>query len=397
MRLLFINNFYQPFVFGGAEIGLHAEITELRRRGHQISVITLSENRKPYTEKIDDITIYRIAPFNLYPACEFQNKPLILKPLVHTIDIWNPSSYAAINKILCMEKPDIVHINNFKGISLSAFDSVKRANLPCIFTIRDYSLICPRATLLRASNKICNCTNIFCLTYKNAQNLLISGKVDAFIAPSKFIVQKMKEHAFFVNLTANILPTGINLNSASISKKYHNINILYLGALNENKGTHILIQAFNKLNHKNVTLNIVGKGPAESSLKELAGNNPNIIFHGFLSIDEKNNLLTKMNIAVVPSLWYDNGPAVVYECFNYSIPIIGSNIGGIPDLVNHGSNGMLFEPGNIDELMSILQLLIKDLALLENLERGAFAASRNYDIADHVSKLEKIYQSMIRK
>ncbi|MCX7998713.1 MAG: glycosyltransferase, partial [Leptospiraceae bacterium] len=155
MKICFISSLYPPFILGGAEIIVKKEAEQLAKRGHEVLVITTSPNRKNYEEELNGVKIYRISPLNIYPMFNHQEKPMFIKPIWHLIDLWNPSSYFLTKKILNKEKPDVVHINNFKGLSLSVFSAVKSLKLPFIFTIHDYSLICPRANLLKSIGEIC--------------------------------------------------------------------------------------------------------------------------------------------------------------------------------------------------------------------------------------------------
>ena len=91
---------------------------------------------------MDGIKVFRIKPLNLYPMYFHQEKPGIMKPFWHLMDLWNLSSYGAVKDILKKEKPDIVHIHNFKGLSLSVFSASKDLNIPVVFTAHDCSLIC---------------------------------------------------------------------------------------------------------------------------------------------------------------------------------------------------------------------------------------------------------------
>ena len=151
MKICFISNLYPPFVLGGGEISVKRTAEGLVKRGHDVLVITTSPNRKSLIEDINGVKVYRINPLNLYTMYNHQKQPEILKLIWHGIDLWNPHSYIVVKNILKKEKTDVVHINNFKGLSLSVFSAAKHLNLPLIFTARDHSLICPRANLLHGS------------------------------------------------------------------------------------------------------------------------------------------------------------------------------------------------------------------------------------------------------
>ncbi|NQE54767.1 D-inositol-3-phosphate glycosyltransferase [ANME-1 cluster archaeon GoMg3.2] len=391
MKICIISSLYPPFIIGGAEISVKRAAEELVKRGHEVFVISTSQNRKSSIGNINGVKVYRINPLNLYAMYNYQNQPELLKPIWHVIDLWNPHSYIIIKNILKKGIPDVVHINNFKGLSLSVFSAAKHLNLPLIFTAHDYSLICPRTNLLHGSGKICNTPSRFCMLYNKIQKYLVNDKPDLVTAPSQFVIDKLKSSGLFDGVKTIKLPLGIELNVEKAKKKYDLIDILYVGALSRHKGVHILIDAFKGLEYKNIKLHIVGKGKDEDAFKRIAGLDRRISFHGFVPDEELMKLYQKANITVVPSVWYDNSPMVIYESFKNGTPVIGSRIGGIPELVEDKYNGFLFEAGDVCELKEMLENPIKNPDELKRLEEGAFASVKKYDVNKHIRKLEAIY------
>ena len=172
--------------------------------------------------------------------------------------------------------------------------------------------------------------------------------------------------------------------------------MLYVGQVSKHKGVHILINAFQQLKYKNILLHIVGKGADVDEFKNIAESDSRIIFHGFVPDEVLMQLYQKSNLLVVPSIWYDNSPTVIYESFMNGTPVIGSRIGGIPELIETGKNGFLFEPGNVDELKAILENLIRTPAELISLEEGALESVKKYNMEEHIRELEEIYKDCLR-
>jgi len=396
MKLCLISNLYPPYVTGGAEITVQKVAENLKSRGNEVLVITTSSGDS-YNEVKNGINIYRINPLNVYKTYEHEKKPFYLKPIWHGIDFWNLDTYQTVKNILKEENPDIIHVNNYKGLSLSVFHAAKHFGLPVVFTAHDASLICPRANLLHGNGQICDNPKKSCQFYLGINRKLIQGKVDYLIAPSNFIIDKLKSFRFFEEVKTRKLPWGIKLQKDITRKDYDFIDIAYMGGLSKIKGIQVLIKSFKRLENHNVHLHIFGKGVDEGEFRDLAGSDHRIVFHGYMERDLLIDFYKKSNINVLPSICYDNSPMMIYESFMNSTPVVGSRIGGIPELIEDGYNGYLFEPGNEDELKEILEIIIENPNKLRELEVGAFQSSKKYDLESYVDELETIYLELIGK
>jgi glycosyltransferase involved in cell wall biosynthesis len=395
MKICFVANLYPPFVLGGAEISVKIIAEGLVKSGHEVFVITTSPTRERSEETLNGVKIYRINPLNLYPMYTHQDQPAWIKPIWHLIDLWNPSAYFKVKRILKREKPDVVHINNYKGLSLSVFSATKRLNLPIIFTAHDFSLLCPRANLLHGSGEICTRPSRWCKLYAKIQNYLVDSTPVLVTAPSQFALDMLKASGLFEAVEGVKVPNAIEVNSEKAEKNYETLDILYVGSLSRHKGVHVLIAAFKGLNAENIRLHIVGSGKDEVEFRRLAGSDRRINFHGFVSDEELLQLYQKANVTVIPSIWYDNSPMVIYESLRHGTLVIGSRIGGIPELVEAGYNGFLFEAGNVGELKELLETLTLNQEELKRLEDGALGSVKRYDIQKQVDELESIYRRII--
>lgn len=392
MKICFISNLYPPFMLGGAEISVKIVAEGLVKRGHEVFAITTSPNRKRTEETINGVKIYRINLFNLYPMYTHQEQPAWIKPIWHVIDLWNPFAYFTVKRILKAEMPAVVHINNFKGLSLSVFSAVKQLNLPLIFTAHDFSLLCPRANLLHGSGEICTRPSRWCTLYRRIQNYLVENKPDLVTAPSQFALDTLKASGLFEAVETVKVPNAIEIDNESEKKDYGTLDILYVGSLSRHKGVHLLLNAFKALKSDNIRLHIVGSGKDEVEFKNLAGSDSRIGFYGFKEGVELLQLYRKANITIVPSLCYDNSPMVIYESLMNGTPVIGSRIGGIPELVEEGYNGILFEAGNAGGLQAILERVTQNTGELKRLEAGALVSMEEYMLSNHLQTLEELYK-----
>lgn len=396
MKICQIIYTYPPYATGGADMYAKKISEELSKDGHDVVVITTRpydglSSLKSSSEIVDGIKVYRFYPLNIYSWINSANKSILEKVVWNTLDFWNLGTYFSIKNILKKEKPDVVHIHTPIWISLSAFDAIKSLKIPFVFTVHDYLLLCRRTLLLHADGSICNEPKTVCKWYQKLSRKLAGNKPNKVIAPSQFIIDMLKTQGFFPETEFIKLSLGTELNSNKPVKNYETIDILFAGTLINHKGVDVLIQAFKNLDHPNIRLHILGKGNDENLLKSMAKQDNRIIFHGFKQGKELNNCYQQANITVVPSVCFDNSPLVIYESFMNGTPVIGSKIGGIPELINEGINGFLFNPGDPDDLKQIIEKLIESKDLLKRLEEGAFQSRTKYDMDQHIKNLEKIY------
>ena len=141
-------------------------------------------------------------------------------------------------------------------------------------------------------------------------------------------------------------------------------------------------------------LRIAGRGPLESVVREAAAADSRIRFAGFVQGEEKNALLSNADHLLIPSLWYENAPVAVVEAAAYGIGVIGSHIGGIPELVNEGSTGFLFEPGDAAGLADIMRRLATGDLALQGLKQATQAVAERHAIGPMIDAYLRHYQSL---
>lgn len=166
----------------------------------------------------------------------------------------------------------------------------------------------------------------------------------------------------------------------------------YIGSLQYIKGVHILIEAFSRLDQDKCKLVIYGYGHKTylTELKDMAAGK-NIEFKGRYNHEQLSDILGEFDLTIVPPIWYDNAPQVVFESLASKTPVIGAKIGGITDFVRDNENGLLFEAGNVEELKDKMQMILNNPDLVERLREGIQPMK---SISDHVKEIETIYKTI---
>jgi len=151
---------------------------------------------------------------------------------------------------------------------------------------------------------------------------------------------------------------------------------------------------------KESKLLIVGDGPQKNELEDYARNNQlkNVDFVGKKDGHELMAIMKNAKFVVVPSQWYDNSPLVIYEAFSMGKPVIGSNIGGIPELVDHKKNGLLFEMGNVDSLTNNINYLLTNQNIIINFGKEARKkAELEFHPEVHYDKIYNLYLQLLSR
>ncbi|MBS1573973.1 MAG: glycosyltransferase family 4 protein [Bacteroidetes bacterium] len=349
-----------------------------------------------------------------------KNKNLVNSYKAVKNSIVSSEALKKVEQALAENDIQIAHLHNIHHyITPAIIWKLKKAGVKVIWSLHDYKIICPESLFI-SNGKICekcikgnffNCALNKCKKNSFAASTLASieaffyhksgiyNKVDAYLCPSAFLKNKFRNFGFddsrlFVsNLCYDIslIDNFIKNYSAAPTEKY----ILYVGRIEQVKGVRTLINA---VKGTAIKLKIAGTGAADKELKELVATEKinNVEFLGFQSKESVFELTLHSKFVVCPSEWYENFPYSIIESFLFSKPVVGSTIGGIPELVQNGETGYLFEAGNVNDLQEKLTTLWNDDVLIR--EMGLKARQHVYDIVNfekHWTKLNFVINSIL--
>lgn len=333
--------------------------------------------------------------------------------------IISSDALAKLDRILSQHDIKVAHLHNIHHyITPAIIDKLHKRGIKILWTLHDYKIICPENSFV-SNGKVCekcitgsfyHCALNRCKKHSLLASSLASFEayyyhkkntynlVDHYLCPSNFIKGKFKKFGFDENkLFVTNLCYDISLvdkfiaeNALAQTKVNGEKYILYVGRLEDIKGVKTLVTAV-----KNTSLNlkIAGIGSAQQEIIDLIKNEniANVEILGFKNKQEVFLLTKQAAFAVCPSEWYENFPFSISESFLFSKAVVGSNIGGIPELVIDGQTGLLFEPGNVAELQNkLFQLWNNDLQT-ETMGIAARAHAYNlYNYDTHWNKIKKM-------
>lgn len=401
MKILLINKFLYPK--GGDTISLLNTGTLLSLKGHQVLYWGMNHPLNPN---------YKLSQYFVSNIDYNHAKGILAQMNMGLKILYSLEARRKIETVIQSEKPDIVHLHNFAHqISPSILHVLKRYNIPSVMTMHDYKLVCACYKLL-SNGRICElCSNQkhyhcflkVCVKGSKMKSLLnmfemylhhnilnIYSTINYFIAPSLFLKHKLIEMGFKGELVH--LPNCINIDLFTPCYHWDEMSIVYFGRLSHEKGLFTLLNAVRGLDLK---LKVIGTGPIKKDLELYikSKNMLNVELMGYKTGESLRNEITKSMAIIVASEWYENNPMTIIEAFALGKPVIGARIGGIPELIENGKTGFLYEPGNAEDLHSKIEYLRKHpdeiIALGKNARNFA---EQELNSEKHYKKLIEIYE-----
>lgn len=427
MKILFVNKFLYPN--GGSETYIFELGKALKKMGHEVQYFGMEHEGRIVGNNLNIYTkdMEFHADENAFSVSKLLGK---LKKLTYPFKIiYSKEAERKITAVLKDFEPDVVHFNNINFQltpsvieAVADFDRKYSKDTKIVATAHDYQWVCPNHMMkIPSSGKVCfeceggrfgNCTKNRCIHGSKLRSILGTieaylyklrgtyGLVDYVICPSFFIKEKLETnpelkgkceaiHNFMVSAETD---NNENYLVSDISEKIHpNEYVLYFGRFSEEKGIKTLIDVCKRL--PDIQFVFAGNGPLTDEVNQVN----NIVNVGFLRGSKLQSLIKNAKFTVYPSEWYENCPFSVMESEQFETPIIASNIGGIPELIELGdkeaskASGELFEAGNADDLEKHIKALYENSERLAGYKEGC--KNIHFDsIEEYCEKLLKLYK-----
>jgi len=397
MKILHINILYAPYDYGGTEVTLQTLVEGMADRGHEVLVLTTGPEPGLRVDKINTAKVLRVGVRNIYWQA-MREKPAISKrALWHLADVYNPFMKRIVSEVVRSEKPDIVSLHNLPGFSVATWDAVHQAHVPMVQVLHDQYSICPRCTMF-SKGDICKRQCFPCRILRLFHPRL-SNKVSAVVGVSRFILDHHLNHGYFKDTPVKqVIHNARDFSKLCVEpclRQDNSVRFGFIGTLTQSKGIELLLKVFKDMAGSNLQLHIAGTGPlAYEKLLRDSHAGPDVIFYG---VQKPEDFYPSIDVLVVPSIWNDTFPGVVYEGLAFGKPIIGSRRGGIPEMLKDGVNGLLFDPQRPDELKAAMIRMSSDTDFRASASQAAYDASPYFlDINRFLSSYEDLYHALCR-
>jgi len=410
MKILLINKYY--YVKGGSETYFFGLKKMLEDNGHTVIDFSMEDEKNMDSE----YKSYFVDNINYGQDGSFLGKVKDGLKLINSKEASHK-----LCKLIEATKPDIAHVNLvYHQLTPSVFHALKKYNIPTVHTSHDYKMICPNYKMFNkgkictkcANDKYFNCFINNCHKNSRTASLLLTIEAyyhkakksydiaDIIICPSNFMYSQLLKNGYpdsklvhLPNFITNDFSTVAVNQGDDIKEDY----LLYYGRLSEEKGIDVLLDAM-KLVDGTCKLLIVGTGPERERLEQRvsAEGINNIAFLGFKSGIELQQLILKAKATVIPSIWHEVFGLTIIESFSMGTPVIGSETGGVRELIKNRQSGFLFERGNVRELSNSIRLLYSmDSSSYLKMSKQCITDAQTYSPNQYYRSLLPIYERLV--
>lgn len=393
-----VNKFLYPN--GGSETYIFKLGEYLSKQGHEVQYFGMEHKGRCVGNHVNAYT----------SDMNFHGGSKISKLVYPFKTIYSIEAKKKIRLVLDDFKPNVIHLNNFNyqltpSIILEIQRWKKESGINCriIYTAHDGQLICPNHLMRNpVKHKNCekclegsffNCTRNKCIHGSMAKSVIGTAEaafwqfngaykhIDAIICCSDFMKSKLDKNSLFEKKTVVLHNFIDKVKQKNTEKKDY---VLYFGRFSEEKGTNVLVTACTQL--PDIQFVFAGLGPMEDIVNGVS----NIKNVGFQTGENLEQLIREARFSVCPSSCYENCPFSVMESQMYGTPVLGADIGGIPELIRNGTTGELFESGNAEDLKIKIEKLWNDKQLTD--DYGSNCKYISFDsIEEYYEKLLIIY------
>jgi glycosyltransferase involved in cell wall biosynthesis len=410
MRILLASDHYPPFI-GGAQRQTRLIAHELRRRGHQVVVATVWQDRQPAREDDDGVPVRRLKQLRTLA-------PILRAPprRRHQPPFPDPVTVLELRRLMDHFRPDVIHAAGWFTYSCAA--ALIGRNVPLVVSARDYGFSCAKATLMHRG-KVCSGPGLGkCMACAGAHygvprgwlaaagvlgsRPLIRGKATVLHSVSQYVDlvvrRDLMDGEALARTPLEVIPTfrvdedGPANGAGDVLRPLpKGPFILYVGALRRVKGIEALLAAYRRLVDP-PPLVLLGTREADT---------PRDLPPDVLVIDGLPNWAVleawdRSLFGVLPSRWPEPLGSVVHEAMSRGKAVVGTTPGGHADIIEHGRNGLLVPAGDAEALEGAMRTLIEDPALCERLGTAARARARDFTADVVVPRYERLYTRAIR-
>ncbi len=400
MKIGIITNLYPPFARGGAENVIVRTVGQLMAMGHDVFVIT-GHPKELGTKRVLDRSsterIYRFFPRNIYFTLDDFKHRWLTRLFWHIQDAVSWHGAEHVRAILRDEQPDIVITHNLKGIGLNIPSVIADLHIPHVHVVHDLQLVVPSGLIMFGQEQNNLLERAAYAVYRFICRAKF-GNPDLVIFPSQYLKNMYDTNRFFSKSERVMMPNPAP-NYAENKRKGRSggpLKLLFVGQLGVHKGLAFLLDVLARCK-EDARLYVAGAGPMKAEVELAAASDKRIVFLGYTPPEELANVFGVVDALIVPSLCYENSPTVIYESLMAGVPVLASRIGGVGELIKEGETGMLFTPGNEDDLCRVVREMDKRKDDFAQKREEIRASVSGYVLEAYAKNLTEMLENVAKK
>jgi glycosyltransferase involved in cell wall biosynthesis len=421
VKILVVVHDYLPRHAGGTEIHAHQTARELARRGHAVTALYTERDLAARDGELREGTLDGVRTREFVHQREYAD----------VRESWEEErSLGIFREQVRALAPDVVHFQHLAIWGSRCIPAARAAGARVVVSLNDFHLLCDAATLLRPDGELCTAGTrgecAACLRrhpvwrerwpragdggqaaepltedeiWRRApRERLERHRADlaaahVVIAPSRFLAREFEAAGCLRASDCEILRYGYPGPRVPPRRREPSrpLRVGYVGGIYPSKGVHVLVEAFRHLDGAALELHVHGHldwFPDYAARLRQAAEGATVRFHGGFPAERVDEVLSHLDLLVVPSVWYENMPITIQEAHRHGIPVVATALGGMSEAVEHGVTGLTFPRGDSHALAEALRQLAGDAALYDRL-----AANRPHvaTLAEVVDRLEELY------
>jgi glycosyltransferase involved in cell wall biosynthesis len=438
MRILMAANGFPPTHYAGAERAAERIVKWLVERGHEVEVFAVEDLSTPgfhvETTTENGYTVHRLF-YNVHADDAPANVMYDYAPI-------GP----ALEKVLKANAFDLMHVMSGFLLGGQVIHTAKALGVPVVLTLTEYWFMCSRLNLLKVTGELCTgpesdqkcarcrmedkrrfrlmaerlprladafwgvagMTPLLAEETKQVETRRLTLQkaleaVDRVISPSQFLISKFAEFGYntshFTFIRHGLGGPAEKL-PARPSAPDSPLQVGYIGQLKYHKGVDLVVEAVARMLEAGQSVNLHIWGPDDEEpdyiypLKQRTGPFPAVHWHGRYNSSQLPSILGSFDVLTVCSRWYENNPTVILEAFKYGLPVIGTRLGGMAELIEHEVNGLTFALNDADDLRTQIERLAQDRALLAQLRTGIpTIKTADEEVAEIFTHYEQLIQA----
>jgi glycosyltransferase involved in cell wall biosynthesis len=399
LRVLTVLSTFPPHSYGGGEISAINLSRWLVKEGHEVGIITAADKDEPELrgEIVEGLRVWRLRFPRPYTFWNHVKASIWQKPLWYLQDHFDPRNRNLMASVLDSFKPDCVNIHVVTGLGYNSLREIGRRKVPTVYFLHDLSLACLWGGMFK-SGKICfkqclKCRLVSHIRFSNVASIPLLGfcspsRANLARAASLLPLEKYKTTSIY---NANAYPGP----TATRTKADH-VRFLFVGRLDKSKGVDLLLSVLECLSQTyQFTIDLLGDGAQTKALGARFAHYEWCHFEGHVPQEQVSNYIMRSDALCVPSIWPENSPGIIHHALELGLPVLGSDIGGIPELIDHEKSGLLITANDFGSWKAAIKSVLESPTKLVTWGNYAKVNCGKFDQNENGRKLVAFFEEVL--